>query len=62
MGKLVGSEFVDEYRLMVFPTVLGQRKRLFEGLSTAEDLRLTDTRPAGDAVILTYVPSGDGVG
>jgi dihydrofolate reductase len=47
---------VDEWRLMVFPTVLGSGKRLFEGAEIAA-LRLVETRAVGDAGVLvsTYV-------
>src|SRR5436190_5882291 len=46
---------VDEYRLMVFPIVLGTGKRLFEGDSDSRTLRLTDSFTSGDGVTtLTY--------
>jgi dihydrofolate reductase len=54
---LVEHELVDEYRLMVFPTVLGAGKRLFGGTSEASALRLVDTKPAGETVILVYEPA-----
>jgi len=48
---------VDEYRLMVFPTVLGAGKRLFGETAATEPLRLTDSRPAGETMILIYEPA-----
>jgi dihydrofolate reductase len=46
---------VDEYRLMVFPIVLGTGKRLFDDVNDASTLRLVDTKPLeSGTVILTY--------
>jgi dihydrofolate reductase len=49
---------VDQYRLMVFPIVLGSGKRLFGDGSPSVTLRLVDTKPVGPdgVVILTYAP------
>jgi len=49
---------VDEYRLMVFPIVLGSGKRLFGDRSPSITLRLVDSQPVGPdgVVILTYTP------
>ena len=56
---LRANDLVDEYRLMVFPTVLGSGKRLFEGGADASALRLADSKPAGDCLILIYEPARD---
>jgi len=50
---------VDEYRLMIFPVVLGAGKRLFpDGLPEAATLALTDCRTTGSGVLLlTYRPA-----
>jgi dihydrofolate reductase len=52
---LLERELVDELRLMVFPIVLGDGKRLFGALSDKRKLRLKDSRAVGDGVaILVY--------
>jgi dihydrofolate reductase len=49
---------VDEYRLMVFPLVLGSGKRLFAEDGERTDLRLVDSKTVGDGiVVLTLEPA-----
>ena len=57
VNGLMEHGLVDEYRLMVFPVVLGSGKRLFAERSDMTALRLADTKPAGDAVILILEPA-----
>jgi dihydrofolate reductase len=53
---LVENDLVDEWRLMVFPTILGEGKRLFNGGLPQRKLKLTADRPLGpDGIrLLTY--------
>ena len=54
---LIENHLVDELRLMVFPVVLGTGKRLFDEASDSTSFRLTDTKPAGETLVLIYEPA-----
>jgi dihydrofolate reductase len=56
---LVRHGLADEYRLLVYPVLLGSGKRLFPDGDIGTALRLTDSKATGQGVqILTYVPAG----
>jgi dihydrofolate reductase len=55
---LLEHDLIDELRLMVFPVVLGEGKRLFGDVSAKKSLRLNDSKVVGDGVVIhTYEPS-----
>ena len=59
LQTLIAADLVDEYRLWVFPVVLGQGKRLFENGVPPRGLSLVATRSTPRGVLLnTYRPAG----
>jgi class 3 adenylate cyclase/dihydrofolate reductase len=58
LDSLVRHDLIDEYRLMVFPVVLGGGKRLFRDATDILPLELAGTRTfASGVTVLTYRPA-----
>jgi dihydrofolate reductase len=59
-GQLVRTlqehDLVDEYRLMIYPVVLGKGKRLFNDTDVPMHFALAASRPAGETLIVIYRP------
>ena len=51
---LIEHDLVDEYRLMVFPVILGEGTRLFPDGAPPADLRLVSADASGVAALLVY--------
>ena len=57
---LLRHGLVDEYRLLVFPIVVGSGKRLFADGAIPGGLRLVDSRVSGSGVVMgVYEPAGE---
>ncbi len=60
VDSLMKRDLIDEYRLMVYPVVLGSGKRLFRDESDTTHLRLVDSRAfRSGVVLLRYQPTGE---
>ena len=60
VNALMRHDLIDEFRLMVFPMVVGKGKRLFGGGIDEMVLELVDTEMFGSGVVvLTYRPAGE---
>ena len=61
---LMQHDLIDEYRLMVFPLVVGKGKRLFGDTQETNVMELVDTKPVGPdgVLILTYRPAREEAG
>jgi len=59
LQTLIAAELVDEYRIWLFPVLLGGGKRLFENGVPPRGLILLETRSTPKGVLVnTYRPSG----
>jgi dihydrofolate reductase len=65
VDELTRHRLIDEYRLMVHPVIVGNGKRLFQGLAkgfTKTNLRLADTTTtATGVVVLTYTAAPNAI-
>jgi dihydrofolate reductase len=59
LQSLIAAEVVDEFRVWVYPLVLGHGKRLFENGVPSRGLTLVESRSAPNGVLFnTYRPAG----
>jgi dihydrofolate reductase len=59
LQTLIAAELVDEFRIWIFPVVVGEGKRLFENGVPPRGLTLVETRSTPSGVLVnTYHPAG----
>jgi dihydrofolate reductase len=60
VDTLLEHDLIDEYRIMVFPIVVGSGKHLFEDGIDTKILKLAKAETLGSGVVvLTYEPAGE---
>lgn len=56
--SLIDARLVDEYRLFVYPVVIGKGRRMFVNSIDRQNLRLVEAKPFNSGVVLmTYRPA-----
>ncbi|MFO1500417.1 MAG: dihydrofolate reductase family protein [Verrucomicrobiota bacterium] len=59
LQTLIAADLVDEFRIWVYPVVLGKGKRLFENGLPPRALTLVESQRTSDGVLMnTYQPAG----
>ncbi|MFT3869550.1 MAG: dihydrofolate reductase family protein [Nibricoccus sp.] len=59
LQTLIAAELIDEFRVWIYPVVLGKGKRLFEKGVSPRGLTLVESRATTKGVLLnTYRPAG----
>ena len=57
---LLVHDLVDQVNMWIFPVVVGEGKRLFDGGTVPSGMRLVDVTTSGTGVLIaTYEPAGD---
>lgn len=60
LHQLLAADLIDEYRLLIYPVVLGKGKRFFDTGSAPAAFRLKDSKVSTTSVIMaTYERAGD---
>jgi dihydrofolate reductase len=60
VNALLPHNLIDEYRLMIFPVVLGSGKRLFRDLADTTALRVSSAKTTSTGVVvLNYLPASN---
>jgi dihydrofolate reductase len=62
LQTLLGSDLVDELRVLVFPVLVGPGKRLFGDGTAPRGLRLLDSRTSGTGVVMSRYAAEGAVG
>jgi dihydrofolate reductase len=60
LQTLLGADLIDEFRVLVFPVVLGSGRRLFGDGTAPRGLRLLESRTSGTGVVMSrYAAEGE---